>query len=146
MDSVAENEGPLVDPDFQMLVSLRLVPFSLTLQSVPERPVASRTQQLKADIEDLDLKIRMFEQQDSMIQREIQKLESQISEVAETSVDVEMMRPELEQLASILQTIASERERMRIEVQSEDRIRLRHNAQQPKAKNSLWDRLQRLLS
>ncbi len=88
----------------------------------------------RADIERLRVKIAVLSEEKLQLENSFQQQAKQIEDLARPSVEVEIMRAELETAAKVLAGIAEEREMLRVEIESAPRVELLERAEVSAAK------------
>jgi len=80
--------------------------------------------QSKYDIVSLIARIETLKKQENLLLKEVDKLNEETRELGRSSIDVELMRAEIDSLEEVLQRVSQEVERTNIELQTDSRIRL----------------------
>lgn len=78
----------------------------------------------KADVERLKVRIAVLSEQKDRIERDLEQQKDHLEQMSSSSIDIEMMRAEIEQLAKVLGGIAEEREILKVELRSAPRIQV----------------------
>lgn len=78
---------------------------------------------------DLPLRVAVLKAQEAELSKEVDQLEDEVRTFGRTSVDVEMMRSEIDGLDSVVTQVGSEIERTKIELQGTPRITLLSEAE-----------------
>lgn len=91
----------------------------------------SKRAEIQEQISQLEVQVAIMGEQQSELKKDVDILGEEIDEIGKSSVDVEMMRAELENLETVLGTIAAERESLKVELRSRSRINLVQRAQEP---------------
>jgi len=91
---------------------------------------------IEDQIEELNTQIAVLEAQNAAIQQDVEDARAEAEKYGVQSIDVEMARAEIEQLERVLAELATERERLRVEVNSEARVTLIQSADEPRSPDS----------
>lgn len=83
----------------------------------------------KNELEDVTLRVAILQQQEAELAAEVAKLEEEAKKFGRSSVDVEMMRAEIEGLDAVLAQVGGEIERTKIELKGSSRITMLSNAE-----------------
>lgn len=86
---------------------------------------------IEADIKRLQVRIAVLSEQQRELQTSLEQQLLGIERFGRSSVEIEMMRAEIEQLAKVLAAVAEEREMLKVELQSVSRISLLQPAEAP---------------
>ena len=104
------------------------------LQSAVDRQVQGRLDEIKnelgtlapitnrAAVAELESQTKIHGEIEERIQSDMDQLALQIDQIGNRSIDVEMMRGEIKQLAGVLDVIALEREQLKVEARSKPRV------------------------
>jgi capsular exopolysaccharide synthesis family protein len=91
----------------------------------------SKRAEIQEQISQLEAQVAVMGMHMDELKKEMDNQKEEIEEIGKSSVDVEMMRAELENLENVLTTIAEERESLKVELRSRSRINLVQSAQEP---------------
>ena len=90
---------------------------------------------MKSDIEKEKVKketeVASLSEEEHEYARQVDKKRQEFERLSTTSVDLEMLRTQIDQVESVLKGIADERERLRVEVNAPPRITLLEHADLP---------------
>ena len=78
-----------------------------------------------ATVAELQSQVQLLQVLERQFKSEVERLNDEIETVGNQSIDVEMMRDDMEQLESVLASIAQEREQLRVELRSRPRVEVR---------------------
>jgi len=91
----------------------------------------------KANIQDrmaeLGRELAAYEEQEKRLKADLEKYRKDVESIGGSSIDVEMMRAEIERLEEILEPVADERERLQVELGTAPRITLLQKASAPRS-------------
>ena len=90
---------------------------------------------IEAEIARLKDQITVLSELCQKITEDVKEQKKEAERFGETLLDIEMMRAELTQLDEVLNSVATERERLRVEVNSSPRIMLMQRAEPPRSKD-----------
>ncbi|QDV42309.1 Tyrosine-protein kinase YwqD [Stieleria neptunia] len=89
-----------------------------------------RKQQIADRINQINAEIRVLDQLKETLAADEARLMSEFKSVGNQSIDVEMMRGEIEQVDAVLQSIAKQREELKVELQSRPRVEVLRKAEE----------------
>jgi polysaccharide biosynthesis transport protein len=95
-------------------------------------------QEIHKDIRRLEISIAVMTDQEQNLRQEVQRQQSEAEKFGSSSVDVEMMRADIKNLDALLAGIATERDKLRIEVHAPARITLLQRADVPERPVWWW--------
>jgi capsular exopolysaccharide synthesis family protein len=87
-----------------------------------ERVRAERRQLLQQEISRDEVETKSLEKQKRQIAGQIKEKGDMIEKIGRSSIDIQMLQAELKQLDQVLSSVGEERERLRVELNSGDRI------------------------
>jgi capsular exopolysaccharide synthesis family protein len=111
-----------------------------TLKNAVKTQLAERRQQIQEEVAILEPvrarvginhltgRVGLLQELEKRINDEVTRLKAEINNVGNQSIDVEMMRGEIDQLDDVLRTIAREREQLRVELRSKPRVEVLQRA------------------
>jgi len=85
------------------------------------------------EAEQLNESIRLWTAQQKMLKEDMERMDSTANQIGQSSVDIEIMRSEIEQLDNVARRLGKEVETLRVELQSPSRVTLLHKATVPKS-------------
>lgn len=94
-----------------------------------------RVQEVEAAARELAIQAQTLQDQYVQLAQEVDKKREEAMRCGTSSIDVEMMRAEIEHLDQVLTGIAEERERVKVELQSTSRINLVQKAEVPEVQD-----------
>lgn len=84
-----------------------------------------------------EIDVAMLTQREKQLRAGVEQKEQQAARLSESSIDLEMMRSEIDQLGRVLADITAERERIRVELRSAPRVTPLQMAQEPLVEDGL---------
>jgi len=106
--------------------------FDLRKEEVREKLRMQKHAELEAEISELKTMVAVLKEQEAKAAEDVERMRAEAEKIGNSSVDLEMMRAEMEQLSEVLQTVAEEREMLKIELRSKPRVQLFQRAEVPK--------------
>jgi capsular exopolysaccharide synthesis family protein len=88
---------------------------------------------LEQDIQRIETAIAISDEQVTMLREDVDRQRKEAERFGGSSIDIEMMRDEIERNKAVLAGIASEREKLAVELRSPSRITLIQRAEEPKS-------------
>jgi len=92
------------------------------LQELKEQVRASRRANIEAEILALECYIMQAVQLEEELSKEMERSRAVVERLRASSVDLDMLRTQIQQLEKILDSVAEEREKQKVEVNSEPRV------------------------
>jgi succinoglycan biosynthesis transport protein ExoP len=86
---------------------------------------------IQTEIDGLEVQVKVLEEQEQRLAEDVAQQEKELAKLGATSIDLEMTRTEVERLDALRTKIQDERQSTKVELQSEDRVRLVEGASQP---------------
>ena len=101
-----------------------------------------RRQAIETEIVRLDAMLKATAQQQGSVNRDITKVQSDVEKIGVTSVGMDMLKSDLDDLRRVQSLISAEMEKLRVEINSEPRIKMLEPADEPLSPSN---KLQRML-
>jgi hypothetical protein len=98
-----------------------------------EQAPARRRAAIEGRIGELGQQLALSTEQERQLQPELDKYRRQIGDMSGSSIDLEMMKAEIEMLEEVVRELGSERERLRLELGAGPRITLLQEASVPRS-------------
>jgi Mrp family chromosome partitioning ATPase len=87
--------------------------------------------QMEEQVAELQSQLAVAVEQEKQLRKDLEASQKRAEQFGGSSIDVEMMRAEITQLQGILDPIAAERERLRVEMETAARVQLLQSARKP---------------
>ena len=87
--------------------------------------------EIEKSLREAELQTELFEAEEAQLAEEVRVKREEAFKYGGSSIDVEMMRAEIEHLDNVLEGIANEREKVKVELRSASRVRLLQRADEP---------------
>lgn len=123
MSSINKTNGSLRQP-FQAELNAVDKEIEKRLPAFRDRYVQKKTVRLTEEINSLRDEISFRTEEKKQLENEVADQKKRLGEFGGSSVDVELMNGEIARLENVLNMIAEERERLRVEIDSKPRIEL----------------------
>ncbi len=94
-----------------------------------------RRRELDTEIADLRTQIAIKEEERTHLARDVEVMGKQVQQFGGSSVDIDILTKEIASLEGVIGPIASERERLRVELRAGERITVLQSAQPPRSPN-----------
>ena len=89
----------------------------------------------EVEIKRLECQIAVLKEQEQQLARDLEQLREKAEEVSGSSIDIEMMRAEIQHIDEVLSSVAEERERLKVELRSQSRVTQLQAAEAPKLRD-----------
>jgi len=90
-----------------------------------------RAREVKTLIDEHQIRVAILREQEERLQQDVAEQTKEIASLGGQSIDVEMARAEIDQLDTVLEGIANEREKLKVELRSTSRIQVIQRAEIP---------------
>ena len=84
-------------------------------------------------VSDLTVRVKLMAANEANFKLEVDKQREEVEEIGQSSVDIEMMRAELDDAVAVLSKITEERDALEVELQAKPRIQIVQAAQEPES-------------
>lgn len=88
--------------------------------------------ELDTAIKELEAQVAILREQSKQIAADVETLREDAEKIGESSVDLELMRGEYEQLSALVAGLADERDKLKVELRSNPRVQLWQRSEVPK--------------
>ena len=105
--------------------------------SVRDKIREQKSVEIETAIRELDVKVQILQDQEQQLFEELTEQQSKVETLGTSSIDLEMMRGEIDRLDVVLMNVHAEREKLKVELGTPARIKLRGRALPPEAE-SRW--------
>jgi len=107
--------------------------FEIRAEELRQELRSQKRAAFEQDIKRLKTDIAIAEEQVAMLQEDVERQRQEAEKFGESSIDMEMMRAEIDHLDHVLNGIAEEREKLKVELRSSSRITPLQPAEPPKS-------------
>jgi len=107
--------------------------YDMRVEELREEMRGKRRGEFERDIRELKVAIAINEKQVALLKEDVEGQRKEAEKFGESSIEVEMMRDEIDQRMQVLKGIADEREKLKVELRSRSRVTLLERAKQPKS-------------
>jgi len=90
-----------------------------------------RRAELREKIEEAEIRVTMAAEEVADLEKEVEKAKKEFQRLGQSSVEIEMMRTDLQNLEKVVSEIATKRQMLEVETKSQPRIRLLQRAEIP---------------
>jgi polysaccharide biosynthesis transport protein len=110
--------------------------FDARANELRETAKGMKRAEIQEKVLDLQVRVGLQTAEEARLKEDVRKEDEEIKEIGRSSVDIEMMRSELDGLEEMLGKIGAERESLKVELRSAARIQLRQPASVPDSYDS----------